>query len=47
MDCRFSRGAGQEGAKGFMRAAVATPYARGSGDYMADLARVHVKRRGW
>ena len=38
-----------EGAKGFMRAAVDTVYARGpgSGDYMTDLARVHVKRRGW
>lgn len=36
-----------EGAKKYMRAAVATPYARGSGDYMADLARVHVTRRGW
>ena len=36
-----------DGAKAYLRAAVGTPYARGSGDYMADLARVHVKRRGW
>ena len=36
-----------EGAKSFMRAATSTAYARGSGDYMADLARVHIKRRGW
>eukprot|EP00198_Chlamydomonas_reinhardtii_P001510 XP_001690846.1 predicted protein [Chlamydomonas reinhardtii] len=28
-------------------AAVATPYARLSGDYMASLARVHCLRRGW
>ncbi|KAG2452481.1 hypothetical protein HYH02_002720 [Chlamydomonas schloesseri] len=28
-------------------AAVATPYARLSGDYMAALARVHCQRRGW
>jgi hypothetical protein len=27
--------------------AVATPYARGSGDYMAALARVHCLQRGW
>lgn len=34
-------------ARESMVAAVATRYARGSGDYMADLARVHVTRRGW
>ena len=28
-------------------AAVATPYAQGSSDYMAALARVHAQRRGW
>ena len=27
--------------------AVGTDYARGSGDYMAALARVHVQKRGW
>ena len=36
-----------QGAKSFIEAAVATPYAKSSGDYMADLARVHVRRRGW
>jgi hypothetical protein len=34
-------------AKEAMLKAVETDYARGSGDYMAALARVHVKRRGW
>jgi len=34
-------------AKQAMLAAVATPYARRSGDYMASLARVHAMRRGW
>jgi tetratricopeptide (TPR) repeat protein len=37
----------EEEAKEFMKQAVRTEYAVGSGDYMADLARVHVKRRGW
>lgn len=27
--------------------AAATPYARTSGDYMADLAKVHCLQRGW
>mmetsp|Transcript_21364 Transcript_21364/g.36403 ORF Transcript_21364/g.36403 Transcript_21364/m.36403 type:complete len:268 (+) Transcript_21364:79-882(+) len=30
-----------------MEAACATQYAQTSGDYMAALARVHCKRRGW
>ena len=34
-------------AKAAILAAVATPYAQGSGDYMAALARVHAQRRGW
>jgi hypothetical protein len=34
-------------AKTAMLAAVETDYAKGSGDYMAALARVHVNRRGW
>ncbi len=34
-------------ARAAITAAVATPYARLSGDYMAALARVHCKRRGW
>jgi hypothetical protein len=34
-------------AKAAMRAAVQTPYGQRSGDYMASLAVVHCKRRGW
>lgn len=34
-------------ARAAITAAVATPYARLSGDYMAALARVHCKGRGW
>jgi hypothetical protein len=34
-------------AKEALLAACATPYAITSGDYMASLARVHCKRRGW
>ena len=34
-------------ARAAVTAAVATPYARLSGDYMADLARVHCLRRAW
>lgn len=34
-------------AKEAMLRALRTEYARGSGDYMAALARVHCKRRGW
>ncbi|KIZ06607.1 hypothetical protein MNEG_1341 [Monoraphidium neglectum] len=34
-------------AKEAMLRAVRTRYAQQSGDYMADLARVHCKRRGW
>ena len=36
-----------EGAREAMLAAVDTPYGRKSGDYMAALAEVHLKRRGW
>ena len=36
-----------EAARGAMLRAVRTRYARQSGDYMADLARVHCLRRGW
>ncbi|GFR46958.1 hypothetical protein Agub_g8608 [Astrephomene gubernaculifera] len=36
-----------EEAKRAITAAVQTPYARLSGDYMAGLARVHCGRRGW
>lgn len=36
-----------EGARRFMREAVGCRYAKGTADYMADLARVHVGRRGW
>jgi lipoprotein NlpI len=35
------------GAKTAMLNAVATPYGSRSGDYMAALAEVHAKRRGW
>ena len=35
------------GAKAAVLAAVATPYGSRSGDYMAALAEVHAKRRGW
>ncbi|GLC54900.1 hypothetical protein PLESTB_000917900 [Pleodorina starrii] len=35
------------GAQKAITAAVQTPYARLSGDYMASLARVHCQRRGW
>ena len=35
------------GAKEAVLAAVATPYGSRSGDYMAALAAVHAKRRGW
>jgi hypothetical protein len=34
-------------AKEAVLAAVATPYAKMSGDYMASLATVHAQRRGW
>ena len=34
-------------AQQFMTAALATDYARKSDDFMADVARVHVKERGW
>lgn len=36
-----------ERAKQAILAAVATPYARLSGDYMASLAKVHAVRRSW
>lgn len=36
-----------EAAKEAMLNAVQTDYARGSGDYMCTLARVHVRRREW
>jgi tetratricopeptide (TPR) repeat protein len=35
------------GSRRFIKAAADSPYAKSSGDYMADLARVHVQRRGW
>ena len=35
------------GAKAAVLAAAATPYGSRSGDYMAALAEVHAKRRGW
>jgi len=34
-------------AREAITAACATPYAKMSGDYMADLARVHCQQRGW
>jgi len=34
-------------AREWMVSATNTPYAKLAGDYMADLARVHVQRRGW
>jgi len=34
-------------AQRWMKEAVATPYGESSGDYMADLARVHLQVRGW
>ena len=34
-------------AKQAVLAAIATPYARQSGDYMASLGRIHALRRGW
>ena len=37
----------ESGAKRFITAAAASPYGKRSGDYMADLAKVHVLRRGW
>jgi hypothetical protein len=37
----------KEAARAAITAAAATPYARLSGDYMTDLARVHCLRRGW
>jgi hypothetical protein len=37
----------ENGAKAAVLAAVATPYGSRSGDYMAALAEVHAKRRGW
>ena len=44
----FHEAYGEESeAREFMRQAVQTDYAMSSGDYMADLARVHIKRRGW
>jgi tetratricopeptide (TPR) repeat protein len=36
-----------EGAKTALVAAMKTPYGNSSGDYMAALAEVHLKRRGW
>jgi len=36
-----------EDARRWMEKAVASSYALNSGDYMADLARVHVDLRGW
>jgi hypothetical protein len=36
-----------DAAKESMVAAVGTPYAEQSGDYMASLARVHCQQRGW
>ena len=35
------------GARRFIKEAAGSPYAKASGDYMADLARVHAQRRGW
>jgi len=37
----------EDAAKAAMKAAVQTPYGQRSGDYMASLAVVHCKRRGW
>lgn len=34
-------------AREAITAAAATQYAQVSGDYMADLAKVHCKQRGW
>eukprot|EP00326_Haptolina_ericina_P040919 CAMPEP_0181240298 /NCGR_PEP_ID=MMETSP1096-20121128/40443_1 /TAXON_ID=156174 ORGANISM="Chrysochromulina ericina, Strain CCMP281" /NCGR_SAMPLE_ID=MMETSP1096 /ASSEMBLY_ACC=CAM_ASM_000453 /LENGTH=82 /DNA_ID=CAMNT_0023336153 /DNA_START=1 /DNA_END=249 /DNA_ORIENTATION=- len=34
-------------ARKYIKSAAESRYARSSGDYMADLARVHVTRRGW
>lgn len=36
-----------DAARAAVLQAVATPYGRQSGDYMAALARVHALRRGW
>jgi hypothetical protein len=36
-----------DAARESMVAAVGTPYAEESGDYMASLARVHCQQRGW
>lgn len=36
-----------EASREAMLRAVATPYAKQAGDYMAALARVHCQRRGW
>jgi hypothetical protein len=36
-----------EAAKAALLAAVATPYARTSNDYMAALAKVHCLQRNW
>jgi tetratricopeptide (TPR) repeat protein len=36
-----------QGARQYITAAAASPYSQQSGDYMADLAKVHVQRRGW
>ena len=36
-----------EGARDAMRAAARSAYGKRSGDYMAALADVHLKRRGW
>eukprot|EP00873_Tetraselmis_striata_P011117 jgi/Tetstr1/431381/TSEL_021072.t1 len=36
-----------EAAQALMTAAVRTPYAQRSGDYMASLAAVHCQQRGW
>ena len=35
------------GARAFIVEATRTPFANRSGDYMAALALVHCKRRGW
>ena len=36
-----------DGAKDAMLSAIKTPYGQKSGDYMAALAEVHARRRGW
>lgn len=36
-----------DGARRFIQAAATSQYGQKSGDYMADLAKVHLKTRGW